>query len=68
MLQLMIGKKKITKYLPLRSIKTGKYANEETATEETVRGRRSRKDSRLNNQGLDNQDTVLFLKYPEIAV
>ena len=33
MLQLMTGKKRITKYLPLRSIKTGKYANEETATE-----------------------------------
>lgn len=57
MLQLMIGKKKITKYFPLRSIKTGKYANEETATEgDSDRKKRLGGTHRLNNQGLDNQD------------
>ena len=57
MLQLMIGKKKITKYFPLRSIKTGKNANEETATEgDSDRKKRLGGTHRLNNQGLDNQD------------
>lgn len=40
MLQLMTGKKRINMYLPLRIIKTGKYANKETATE----GDRERKE------------------------